>query len=57
MTAVGWDTEDYPEEACTGPCRCTTPHTDKPRRPGLLARLGITLRTARKGHARTGEPS
>lgn len=44
MTAIGWDPEDYPEEACTGPCRCTTPRTDKPRGPGLLTRIRTALR-------------
>lgn len=45
MTGVGWDHED---EACNGTCCHTAPHTEKPRGPGLLARLGITLRTMGK---------
>ena len=44
MTAVGWDNEDYPDEACTGPCRCTTPPTQKHRKPSLLTRIRGALR-------------
>jgi len=47
MTAVGWD--DQGDESCSGPCCPPAAPAETPRGPGLLARIGITLRTARKG--------